>query len=208
MSIMDNERLASLKIIAPMFVFLSASVGFFSYALLDYIKLSNAIISQDNQLSQLKQRVEQGINHEQQLVRYQAQLILMAEKGYIGEPQRLGWLQVLRETVAKFNLPQVRFTLSPTINESALSGDEYTEQDDGLLSLTSMALDMQLMHERDFYDFMTTFKDRAPGVFRVDDCEIKKTEENTSDKPIHLTASCELTWLSYHDIRQDWEPMQ
>ena len=61
------------------------------------------------------------------------------------------------------------------------------------------------MHERDFYDFLMGFKQAAPGIFQIDDCEIKEVEENTTTKPIQLLATCQLTWFNYRYIRQDWE---
>lgn len=201
----DFFKMISLKKIIPLFCVLALSVVCFSYTIFEYFSIKENIRSGSLSLIQVKNQTELAVYNEKQFSVFDDQLEKLHAQGYVGEPKRLAWVEVLNETVEKLELPQVRFTLSPTINKADLNSEEDPYRERSNLSLTPMSLEMELMHERDFYDFIREYKSVAPGVFQVDDCEIKRIEENTTEKPIQLTAVCNITWLNYRDIRKDWE---
>lgn len=189
----------------PLLALFVVSLCVCSYTIMVHFSLSETIRLDNNQLAAIKQRAVIAIDSQKKIAVYDKQFERFIEQGYVSDPQRLKWLEALREMVSGLHIPQVRFTLSPTVNESDLNGDDSYVQEKSSLSLTPMTLEMELMHEGDFYDFMQRYQSIAPGVFQVDDCEIKRVEKNTTTKPIRLLARCQIIWLNYRDIREDWK---
>jgi len=201
----SHIKMIEWKKFIPIFSFFVFSLLLFVFMAIKYFSLTESINLGNVQLLKIKEKTAISIESEKKFESFDRQLNALSHEGYMGEPQRLAWLEVLRRTVNFLQIPQVRFTLSPTVNELDLKGEDDPGQEKSDLSLTPMTLEMELMHERDFYDFITRFKAEAPGVFRVDDCEIKMIDEKDHDRPILLTAVCQIMWLNYRDIRKNWE---
>jgi len=154
-------------------------------------------------LSQLQEETRNAVENKNILVENLKPFSSFTNSGYIGEANRLQWLETLQSIVDRQKIPQVRFTLSPTKNSG--DNDSELEQVESDLSLTTMNIDMELMHEGDFYQLITQLRDQALGVFRVESCTLKEAEKNFSDKPIKVTGQCRLSWLNYRNIRQSQE---
>ena len=172
-------------------------VGIYCLAITDNLKQSN------NEFFQIQEKTRSAMDNQKILSTNLTPFINFSNSGYIGQANRLQWLETLQVIVDEQKIPQVRFTLSPTKN----SGDSDSEFDrvDSNLFLTLMTLDMELMHEGDFFQLLTQMRKKSLGVFRVESCTLKEAEKNFSDKPIKVTGNCRLSWLNYRDIRQSWE---
>ena len=156
-----------------------------------------------NTFFQLQEETRSAIENNRILSNNLKPFVHFSNSGYIGPANRLQWIETLQSVVDQQQIPQVRFTLSPTKNFG--DSDSELDQIDSNLFITTMSLDMELMHEGDFFQLLTQMREKSLGVFRVDYCTLKEAEKNFSDKPIKVTSNCRLSWLNYRDIRQAWE---
>ena len=119
----------------------------------------------------------------------------LEEEGIIGRERRLDWIDVLRETARKVQLPNLEYALDaqrPFDVGVDLKVGEY-----GVYAST-MNLNLGLLHEGDLVRFFALFRDSAPGLFGVTECDLERRSETPSNNPQarNVTASCELKFIT------------
>jgi hypothetical protein len=116
----------------------------------------------------------------------------LAKRGFVGEENRLAWIEAAHLANQDARLYGLTYTLSPR-----------TAAPDGLarglpLKQTRMALKMPLLVETDLRRFLDALRARAPGLFRVDRCRLSRITD-TPPQPVNrpeLDAECELLWFT------------
>lgn len=116
----------------------------------------------------------------------------MVAQGFVGEENRLAWIEAVQLANRDARLYGLSYSLSP--RTAAPAG-----QADGLpLRQTRMTLRMALLVETDLQRFLDALRARAPGLFRVHTCRL----ERAVDMPFQpggapqLDAECELLWFT------------
>lgn len=103
------------------------------------------------------------------LPRYQA----LEEAGIIGREQRLDWIDVLREAGRMARVQTLSYVLNaqqrfePGIN---LNIGDYA------VYVSSMRLDIGLLHEGDLLEFLDHLREQVPGLFGVNGCRMLRTD--------------------------------
>ncbi len=129
----------------------------------------------------------------------------LQNEGGIGEPRRLQWLETLRRVSNRFNIPAIEFTLDGSkIVEP--DGDPYWHPEVGLMA-TNMKIIMQLSHEGDLYNLLTSLQEEAPGMFSVEDCRLRWLTDYSDEFELsRLQGECNLGWYTLMDVTTSWEP--
>ncbi|MEP5763835.1 MAG: hypothetical protein ABJ308_04545 [Halieaceae bacterium] len=123
--------------------------------------------------------------------------------GYIGEVQRLQWIETFSELAEALQLTNVKFTLD---------GSKPVQQDQDpywrpevAMQVTHMKLEVQLVHEGDLYLLLNGLQARAPGMFSIESCKIDwQTDEYYQRSLSRLRGICELNWYTMIDITETW----
>jgi hypothetical protein len=116
---------------------------------------------------------------------------LMA-RGFVGEENRLAWIEAVQLANRDAKLYGLIYTLSPRTAAPATIASGLP------LNLTRMVVKMPLLVETDLPRFVDALHARAPGVFRVDRCRLSRL----SDAPPQfinqpeLDAECDLLWFT------------
>ena len=123
--------------------------------------------------------------------------------GYIGEPQRLQWLETLRTLGEKNDIPGVGFTLEgSSLVEAGV--DTYWHEEIPVRA-TNMKLTMQLSHEGDLYQILEGLNKSAPGLFNTEQCYLRWLQSFNDDIALtRLRGECDLRWYSLDDVTADW----
>lgn len=125
---------------------------------------------------------------EQNLVAYKA----LTERGFIGEENRLAWIEAVQLANRDADLYGLTYTLSPRTTAPA-------DLANGLpLNQTRMVVKMPLLVETDLPHFLDALRARTPGLFRVNNCHLSRITD-APPQPVNrpeLDAECELLWFT------------
>lgn len=143
-------------------------------------------------LDAARARQQQGQTEARLIARHLDAYRVLIERGFVGEENRLAWIEAVHLANRDARLYGLTYTLSPRTAAPA-------EQAAGLpLKQTRMTLNMPLLVETDLPRFVAALHARAPGLFRVDNCRLARI----TDAPPHpvnrpeLDAECELLWFT------------
>lgn len=125
---------------------------------------------------------------EQHLDAYHA----LIARGFVGEENRLAWIEAAQLANRDARLYGLTYTLSPrSVAPAALAGGLPLKQ-------TRMVLKMPLLVETDLPRYLDALRARSAGLFRVDHCRLTRGSETAPqllNRP-ELDAECELLWYT------------
>lgn len=151
-----------------------------------------AVTAAEAALAAARNRQRQGQTEarliEQHLDAYRA----LAARGFVGAENRLAWIEAVQLANRDAGLYGLTYTLSPRTAAPA-------ELAAGLpLMQTRMTLKLPLLVETDLPRFIDAVRVRAPGIVRVERCELRHLIDPlppSPDRP-ELDAECELLWFT------------
>ncbi len=137
-----------------------------------------------------------AIDQEEKLIRdYYPKFIELYENGLLGPERRLNWIEALRESSEKLDMPNLSYDIQSQIQykpEYSIKTGSYK------LYISNMKLSAELYHIVDFFRFLNELKNNAQGVFDIKSCDFKRRSEKFSTlklQPI-LNVECEFSWLN------------
>lgn len=149
--------------------------------------------------------------HQRRLVdRYHRRYKRFHDLGFVGRESRLDWVETLRQTSNALNVPRVTYSIEPQLEvippvNSVLGGEGIQ------LRASKVQLEMGLLHELDLLRFFDTLQASAPGLLKVDRCELAWQSETgaRASTDVNLTATCAIQLYSVitSDVSRD-SPLQ
>ena len=113
-------------------------------------------------------------------------------RGFVGEENRLAWIEAVHLANQDARLYGLTYTLSPrAVAPAALASGLPLKQ-------TQMTVKMALLVETDLPRFIDALRTRAPGIFRVSECRLARITD-AAPQPVNrpeLDAECELLWFT------------
>lgn len=130
--------------------------------------------------------------HQRRLVdRYHRRYQRFDDLGFIGRESRLDWVETLRVTAGGLSLPRLTYSIEPQIEvippvQSVLGGEDLQ------VRASKVHLELGLLHEMDLLRFFDELQDNAPGLIKVDSCELSWEVETGRrlNTDANLSASC------------------
>lgn len=145
----------------------------------------SGLISAQQQLDHSRQQQTLIATH---LAAYQT----LVAHGFVGAENRLAWIEAAQRANRDAGLYDLDYRLTPrTASPPALA--------QGLpLGQTVMTLTLPLLLETDLTRFLNALKARAPGVMRVQGCQLTRVGDTISvaDDMPQLSAECDLLWFT------------
>lgn len=126
----------------------------------------------------------------------------LQEKGVVGDPKRLQWLETLQKLSTDYKLPEIQFSLG--ITQPVTQENSPYWNPEIAMKMTALRLDFKLLHEGDFYVLVNGLQREAQGLFSVENCTLER-ELNEGRKHTGLSGSCELLWYSLKNVVAHWE---
>jgi hypothetical protein len=122
---------------------------------------------------------------------------LMA-RGYIGNENRLDWVEEIRRITVARRLLSVEYDLAPQkrINEAA---DGTTGGYDFMAS--NMKLQMLLLHEEDLLNFLDDLRTSVSAYLRINSCNVERLPPPTEKHGAValLKADCSIDWITLRE---------
>jgi hypothetical protein len=192
-------------LVAPLIVFavvLLAVIGAVKFSLDKSLEAQRQLSAQQTQLRDAQTRVQKSGSEKELIVRYLPGYQQLASIGFVGEEQRVNWLDALRVVNQKGELFGVDYDISPR-RPYPLAPMLTPGQMNVMQSM--MKLRFQMLHEGDLPRFFELLLNQNAGLFLVDQCTLRRatsaTANNMRFQP-NLAAECQLSWITAQPAEQ------
>ena len=152
----------------------------------------------EGELRQARLKIQNAGEERELISRYLSSYQQLARAGFVGEEQRITWLDSLRAANEEARVFGVEYDLSaqrPYVYAAEFSPGQL------LLQESVMHLRFGMLHEEDLPRFLEALARRGGGYFTVDDCMLRRSGSGEVQvKPgqveANLAAECNLRWLT------------
>ena len=152
------------------------------------------LAQQQAQLKAAQTRLQKSGDEKEIIVRYLDRFRQMERIGFIGEEQRINWLDGLRLANQQADL----FGVDYQIGAQRLYA-YAAELNPGQLALnqSAMRLRFRLLHEEDLVRFFDALAREGTGLFTIDQCSLRRinTRGVIRYQP-NVNAECDLSWIT------------
>jgi hypothetical protein len=192
---MNNQELRALQ--NPLIVLLAAAaLGCALIYQLDQMLISTKreLAQHQNQMREARTRLQKSGDEKEIIVRHLPTYQFLQRAGFVGDEQRLNWLEGLRQSNQQAQLFGVQYQIS--------SQQPYpfaAELDPGQLTLhqSVMKLNFQLLHEADLMTFLTALGKQNAGFFTVNQCKLERINVNPGARlQPNVRAECDIAWIT------------
>ena len=137
-------------------------------------------------------RFAQVESEKQDIRSFQPKFVTLSRKGFIGEENRLEWIDQIHQSQDQRKLLPLSYEFEP---QQAVKLDGRLPLGDYQLRASRMSLHMDMLHEGDLFDFLAELRQRS--FFAVQDCTLKRMAgaQNVANAP-NVSAECKLNWLT------------
>jgi hypothetical protein len=145
-------------------------------------------------LRDARTRLQKSGDEKDVIVKYLGAFQQLERRGFVGEEQRINWLDSLRLTNQQADLFGVDYDISAQ-KPYAYAADLTP----GPIQLygSVMKLRFRLLHEEDLMRFLNTLARQGAGLYTVDQCVVRRVDTGGVIRyQPNLAAECELAWIT------------
>jgi primosomal replication protein N len=149
---------------------------------------------QQAQLKQAQIRLQKSGDEKDIIVRYLDRFRQLERTGFIGEEQRINWLDGLRLANQQADLFGVDYQIG-----TQRPYPFAAEFNPGQLALNQslMQLRFRLLHEGDLLRFFDALARQGAGVFTIDQCLMRRIDNRGAIRyQPNVNAECDLSWIT------------
>jgi hypothetical protein len=192
MNAVDFQALKTPLIV--LLVVLAATVAVPYYTNLQVQEAKRALAQQQTQMRDARTRLQKSGEEKDIIVRYLAAYQSLQRVGFVGDEQRINWLDGLRVANQQTQLFGVDYQIG------AQQPYPYaSELNPGQLALyqSVMKINLRLLHEEDLLRFLGALAKQRAGVFSVSQCSMERVDTGGSIRyQPNLRAECDLAWIT------------
>ena len=152
------------------------------------------LAQQKKQLADARTRLQRSGDERDLIVRYLEGYRQLERSGFIGEEQRINWLDGLRLANLQADLFGVEYQIG-----TQTSYPYAAAFNPGQISMNQsvMRLQFRLLHEADLMRFLGALARQGGGIFTVDQCILRRLDTRGVIRyQPNLTADCDLSWIT------------
>jgi len=192
---MTQDDLRALK--NPLLALLAvALVGGLAIYYSERLKMSarQQLVQQQAQLKAAQTRLQKSGDEKDIIVRYRDRFRQMERVGFIGEEQRINWLDGLRVANQQADLFGVDYQIGAQ-RPYAYAADFNPGQ--LALNQSVMRLRFRLLHEEDLVRFFDALARQGTGLFTIDQCMLRRIDTRGVIRfQPNVNAECDLSWIT------------
>lgn len=192
MSQADLQALRNPLLLLLVVLIIGASAIYYS----DRLKATarQQLAQQQNQLKDARTRLQKSGDEKDVIVRYLDGYRQLESSGFVGEEQRINWLDGLRLANQQADLFGVDYQIS-TQKPYPYAADLNPGQ--VALNQSTMQLKFRLLHEEDLMRFLSALSRQGSGIFTIDECSLKRVDTRGVIRyQPNVNAECELSWIT------------
>ena len=192
---MNASDLRALKIpLIALIVVIMVSAGLIYDSNLVLKEARLTLAQQQNRMREARTRLQRSGDEKEIIVRYLGNYQYLEKLGFVGDEQRISWLDALRLANQQAQLFGVDYQIGaqqPYPYAAELTPGQLT------LHQSLMKVNLRLLHEGDLMRFLETLAKQPGGVFSVNQCTIERLNTGGSIRfQPNLRADCELAWIT------------
>ncbi|MCW5605443.1 MAG: hypothetical protein KIT18_12950 [Burkholderiales bacterium] len=192
MSRNDLKALQNPLLLLIVVALLAAGAVYYSDTLLRQAR--QQLSQQQKLLTDARMRLQRSGDEKEIIVRYLGAYQQLARAGFVGEEQRINWLDGLRIANQQADLFGVDYQIS------AQKPYPYANEfNPGQLALmhSEMKLRFRLLHEGDLMQLFGALARQGVGVFSIDYCSMRRADSSNAIRyQPNLSAECDLSWIT------------
>lgn len=146
-----------------------------------------------------RQRVNKADDEKKAIQRYRDAYVRLQRQGFIGEEQRINWIDALRNANFALKLFGIDYSIGAQIPYAEPVSLPAAVQ----LRESPMRLGLKLLHEEDLLRVFDYLAAQHVGVFHPRSCSLTRIE--AAAKPsitANLEATCEIAWITVQPPQQ------
>jgi hypothetical protein len=149
---------------------------------------------QEKEMKEARTRLQKSGDEKDVIVRYLDSYRQLERAGFIGEEQRINWLDGLRVANQQADLFGVEYQIgaqAPYVYAAAFDPGPVA------LNQSVMKLQFRLLHEADLMRFLGALSRQGGGIFTVDQCSLQRIDNRGVIRyQPNITADCDLAWIT------------
>ncbi len=152
------------------------------------------LVYQQAQLKEARTRLQKSGDEKDIIVSYLDRFRQLRQAGFVGEEQRINWLDALRLANQQADLFGVDYQIG-----AQMPYGYAADLDPGQLALnhSMMLLRFRLLHEDDLMRFFRALARQGGGIFTIDQCVMRRIDTGGVIRyQPNVTAECELSWIT------------
>ena len=140
--------------------------------------------------TEIQAKLANARDEEQELRDKFARYESIEARGYIGSERRLDWVEQIRKIKTTRKLLDLQYDLAPQqLLESNSSGYDFM--------VSTMKLQMQLLHEEDLLNFLADLRDSIRAYTSLKSCNVlRQTKQGSAAQ---LAAECSVDWITLRE---------
>ena len=152
------------------------------------------LAQRETQLREARLRIQNAGEEKEMIGQYLGAYQQLARTGFVGDEQRINWLDALRQTNQQVDLfgvdydigTQKPYPFAAELNPGAIQ-----------LRESVMKLRFRLLHEVDLVRFLDALSRQGAGIYTVDQCSLKRLDTRAAIRyQPNLAAECDLAWIT------------
>lgn len=157
------------------------------------------LAQQETQLKQMRLRIQNAGEEKEMINRYLGAYRQLEQAGFVGDEQRINWLDALRIANQQANIFGVEYEISP---QRPYAHAAELKPGPVALKESVMRLRLRLLHEEDLLRFFQALHRQGGGFFTLDECVVKRLKGSEAAAaaagPVqpNLLAECEVAWVT------------
>jgi hypothetical protein len=192
---MNQEDLQALR--APLLVLLIvllAGAGAIYYSDRLKVQARQQLVQQQKQLADAGTRLQKSGEERDLIVRYLDGYRQLQRAGFIGEEQRINWLDGLRIANQQADLFGIDYQIG---TQSSYPHAALFNPGQIALNQSVMRLQFRLLHEGDLMRFLAALARQGGGIFMVDQCSLRRIDNQGIIRyQPNINADCDLSWIT------------
>lgn len=192
---MNAEELKALRVpLVLLLVVIAAAAGAIYYTDLLRKQAQTTLVRAQAQLREAQTRMQRSGDEKFIIVQYVDKYRQLENAGFIGEEQRINWIDAMRNANARTDLFGVSYEIGaqqPYAHAAELAPGSIA------LKQSRMKLDFRLLHEGDLLRFFDALREQGAGLFHLDQCTLRRTDPGATLRyQPNIAANCELAWIT------------
>ena len=152
------------------------------------------LTAQQTQMREAQTRVQKSGSEKEMIARYLPDYKKLGALGFVGDENRINWLDALRNANQKGGFFGINYDISArqAYPQAAMLAPGQMN-----VMQSVMKLRFQMLHEEDLPKFLQYLSEQNAGVFLVDQCSVRRAAatQTTRFQP-NMTAECQLAWIT------------